>query len=240
MALTYSTYVSSLQTLMPTQSGDINFEAILPDAIDYAELRIQRDLNLLQTQARATGSLSSGNRNFTLPNSSSNTASFVVTNGFNIITPAGTTDPEAGTRNPVTLVSRDVLDAIWPSSTGSTVPNMAAMITQFSAVFGPWPDAAYTVEVIGTTRLPSISAVNTTTFISTYFPDMLLSASMVFIAGYMKNYGAQADDPKMAQSWESQYQTQKASATVEEYRKMQMGSSWTPLTQSPQAQPART
>lgn len=237
--LTYTTYITALTTLMPTQSTDPNFVNILPDCIDYAELRIQRDLNLLQTQARMTGSLTAGNRNFTLPGSSSTTASFVVTNGFNIITPSSATDPELGTRNPVTLVSRDVLDNAWPSSTGSTVPQMAAMITQFTAIFGPWPDAAYTVEAIGTQRLPSLTSSNTTTFISTYLPDIFIQASMVWMSSYMKNFGAGADDPKMAQSYESQYQALLSSAATEEARKMFMGSAWTPLTQSAQAQPPR-
>jgi hypothetical protein len=45
-----------------------------------------------------------------------------------------------------------------------------------------------------------------------------MAASMVFASGYMRNFGSQADDPRMSQSWESQYQLLKASAQTEQAR----------------------
>lgn len=236
MSLNYTSYVTALSTLTNIPATNTDFLAILPDCIDYAEQRIYRELNLLQTVVRdSSQSLTPGARNFTLPTSQ---GVFVVVNGINAITPAST-DPASGTRNPLTPVSRDYLDMVWPSVSGSGLPTAFAMITQTSIVVGPWPDQAYAMEVIGTQRPTPLSAVNAQTFLSLYLPDLFLAASMVFMSGYQRNFGAQADDPQQAQSWEMQYKALFASAQTEEMRKMFMGSAWSSLTQSAQAQPAR-
>lgn len=236
MSLTYSTYVTALSTLTVIPSSNTEFTAILPDCIDYAEQRIYRELDLLSTVVRdASQALTPNSRNFTLPTAQ---GAFVVVNGINAITPAGTA-PDGGTRNPLTPVSRDYLDLVWPSVTGTGLPTAFAMITQTAIVVGPWPDQAYTMEVIGTQRPTPLSSDNPVTFLSNNLPDLFLAASMVFMSGYTKNFGAQADDPKLAQSWENQTQLLMASAETEEAKKRFQGSSWSSLTQSPQAQPAR-
>lgn len=237
MSLTYSTYVTALSTLTTIPSSNPDFTNILPDCIDYAEQRIYRELDLLSTVVRdASQSLTPNSRNFTLPTAQ---GVFVVTNGINLITPAGTT-PDNGTRNPLTPTSLQVLDLISPSATVTGLPTKFAMVTQTAIVVGdPWPGSAYVVEVIGTQRPTPLSSTNTVTFLSANLPDLFLSASMIFMAGYMRNFGAQADDPQMGASWESQYEKLKASAETEEARKRFMGSAWSSLTQSAQAQPAR-
>jgi hypothetical protein len=238
MSLSYSTYVTALSTLTNIASTDTAFQAILPDCIDYSEQRIYRELNLLSTVVRdASQALAPGSRNFTLPTAQ---GTFVVVNRINAVTPAGT-QPSSGTRNALLPVSLDYLDNVWPSSdaTYTGLPTAFAMVTQTSIVVGPWPDQAYTMEVVGTQRPLPLSASNTVTFLSDSLPDLFLAASMVFMAGYMRNFGSQADDPKMAASWEQQVQTLKASAETEEARKRFMGSAWSSLTQSSQATPAR-
>jgi len=101
------------------------------------------------------------------------------------------------------------------------------------------PDASYRVEVVATYRPNSLSASNTTTFISQYFPDLLIMASMIYISAYQRNFGRQSDDPQMAQSYESQYQALLKSATVEEARKKFEGPGWTSRSPTPIASPTR-
>ncbi len=236
MSLTYSTWVTAVSTLTTIPSSNADFTNILPDCIDYAEQRIYRELDLLQTVVRdSSGSLTPNSRNFALPTAQ---GTFVVVNNINVITPAGTT-PDNGTRNQLVPTTESHLDIAWPSVTGATLPTYFAMLTQGSILLGPWPDAAYVVEVVGTQRPVPLSATNTSTFLSTNLPDVFLAASMIFLSGYMRNFGAQADDPKMAASWDSQYQALLTSAATEEARKKFMGSSWSSLNQSPAAQPAR-
>lgn len=215
--------------------NDANFNAILPSIIDYAEPRNYRELDLLSTIVRQNGTLTPNSRNFTLPTGSGR---FVTTQGFNVFTPVGTTT----TRNQLVPTTRDFLDATWPSEAASTTPSIPAnfaMITDQTVIVGPPPDAAYTVEVIGTYRPAPLGVTNPNTFLTDYLPDLFMATSMVFASGYQKNFGSQADDPKMAASWESQVQLLIASANVEELRKKYQSVSWSSMSPSPIATPPR-
>lgn len=238
MPLTYSTYVTSLANLLVVPVSDPGYVTDLPNIIDDAELRCYRELDLIDTSERdSSAAMTAGNRNFTFP---STLGTFVVTEEVNVITPAGTTNPELGTRNALVPASDEMLNMLWPAVSGSTVPQYFAMVNQGLIIVGPWPDAAYQVEVVGTVRPAPLSVSNTTTLLSVYFPDLLLAASMVRAAGYQKNYGAAVDDPKMGPTWESHFQNLLAGANVEEARKQFEGPGWSSKQPAPTATPPRT
>lgn len=227
--LSYTTYVAALQTMIASNGLDVPFQTILPSCIDYAEQRIYRELDLLSTVTTdASVTLAIGNRQATIPNT------FIVTNGFNILTPAGAT-ASTGSRVPLTSVSRDVIDMLWPGGSLTGVPTMFSMLTQWNVILGPAPDAAYVLETIGTIRPPPLSATNTTTFLVTYLPDLFLAASMIFMSGYQRNFSASGNDPQMPVNWESQYGKLLASAQTEEARKKYASSGWQPLSPQPLA-----
>lgn len=233
--LTYTTYKTALATLAVVPETDPNFLAMLPNAIDYAELRIYRDLDLLSTVLTNSSYATTANASTVqLP-----TGLLVTLQNVNVITPAGTLTADQGTRVPLLPVSKEYIQYSWPSSTNAGVPQFFAMIDERTFSLGPWPDAAYNLEIIGTYRPDALSASNTTTFISQYLPDIFLMASMIFISGYQRNFGRQSDDPAMAQSYESQYQALLKGATVEEYRKKFAASAWTSISPSPVATPSR-
>lgn len=233
--LTYATYKTALATLSVVPDTDPNWLAMLPNAIDYAELRIYRDIDLLSTVTANTSYSTSANASkVTLPE-----GTFVTLQNVNVITPSGTGNPDQGTRVPLLPVSKEYIQYAWPSATNAGVPAYFAMQDERSFTLGPWPNNTYTLEIIGTIRPPSLSAVNTTTFISQYLPDLFLMASMIFISGYQRNFGRQSDDPQMAQSYESQYMALLKGATVEEYRKKFAASAWTSNSPSPVATPTR-
>ena len=217
MSLTYATYVTSLANLMVVPTTDPNFQTMLPNCLDDAELRIQRDLQLLDDTVRdSTGTFTSGTRTFTLP---TDVGTYIGVDQLNVITPFGTANPENGTRNPVVKVSRDLLDALYPSSNGSTVPKYFSMVTQDTMIVGPFPDQAYNVEVVGTQRFTPLYTSQTTSPLSVFFPDLLIAASMVFATGYQRNFGAGVDDPQMGVNWESHYKNLLSNAQTEEARK---------------------
>lgn len=236
MSLTYAQWVATIANLTVIDAADPDFVQILPECIDDAEQRMYRDLDLLSTVTRQTGTLTVGTRTFNLPTISGR---FVVTNGFNVITPSTETVPDNGTRVPLTQVTRDVLDMIWPSPTGAAVPTFAAMITDQQIIVGPAPDAAYTIECVGTIRPAPLSSTNTSTFLTLYLPDLFVAASMAFMAAYKQNFGAQSDNPQQAMSWETKYKTQLASANVEEYRKRYSAGAWSSMSPTPAATPSR-
>lgn len=242
MSLTYATYKTTLATMTAIAETDTDFLAILPACIDDAEARCYRDLDMINLDVRDSSSSTVAlDRNFNLPTS---VGTFQVVTGVNVITPASTA-PDSGSRNPCTMVSLDVLDRIYPSTTGAGVPSMFAYISQSSLagqnnlVFGPWPDTTYRVEVVGKIQWTPLSASNNTTFLSTNLPELLLAASMIFMSGYVRNFGAQSDDPKQAVSWLSHYQGLLSSAATWEARKRGAGASWSPKQVEPTALPQR-
>lgn len=236
MAYTYAQWVTAVANEIVETESRAEFQGILPSCIDYAEQRLYRELDLLETVTRDYGSVTAGNRNFFLPQTNGR---FVVTNGFNVITPALAPIVEAATRNQMVPVSRDYLDAVYGSIAGAGLPKEYAPITDQLFIVGPWPDANYTVEVIGTIRPTPLSASNTTTYLTTYLPDLWFATTMVFMAGWQQNFGAQADNPQMAQSWETQRGILFASANLEEQRKRYAAGAWSSLSPTPNATPIR-
>jgi hypothetical protein len=237
MSYTYSSFVSTLSNMVVWPSTDARFQAVLPGIIDDTEQRVYRELSLIATQVADTTTFSLNTRLMNLP---SNIGTFIVVDRVNVITPSSQTNPELGTRNALVPVSEDVLDMLWPSSTGSTVPQYFAMRSQDQIIVGPYPDAAYTVEVIGEQRPAPLSASNTTTLLTVFLPDLFMAGALVFTNGAMKNFGIAADDPKSAITWESHFQTLLKSAQVEEARKMFTSAGWSSKEPAPLATPPRS
>lgn len=240
--MNYTQYVTALSTLTAIQSTNADFVAILPEAINYAEGRIYRELSMLvEDVADSSGSTVALTRGFNIPTA---IGAFQIVTGVNIITPAATA-PDSGTRNPCTPVSRAVLDVSWPSTTGADMPTdfvyasqatLIGLSGQPSILFGPWPDAAYRVEVVGKVIPTALSSSNPTTFLSLYLPDLFLMASQLYFAGpYMKNMGMTSDDPKTTVTLQSQYDVLLKSAADWEARKRFAGGSWTSAPVEPTA-----
>ncbi len=235
MALTYATYVAQVATMAVVSPTDPSFVTILPEMISYAELRLQRDLDFLATVTSNTSfSLMANTRFVTFTQ-----GIFVTLQDVNVITPIGTSNPNAGTRNPCLPVTKEYLDYVWPDSSTAALPTGFAMFNQNTIYFGPWPDQNYSVELVGTARFTPLSATNTTTYLSTYFDDAMILASLIYISLFQRQWGAAANDPEMPGSYESQYQAFLKSATVEERRKSFQSVAWTSQSPSPVATPSR-
>jgi len=235
LGLTYTTYKTQIATLAVVEETDPNFLITLPMAIDYAELRICRDLDFLFTSAsNSSYACTPNNRQITIPQ-----GTFVVTEQINIITPAGTVNPEQGTRNPLLPTTKEFLDAVYGSPTSAGVPKYYCAFNDNLFLVGPFPDQSYQVEIVGTTRPAPISALNPTTFISSYLPDLFVMATMIYITGYQRNWGAQSGDPNMAQSYEQQYQLLLKGAAIEEARKKYEAAAWSSQSPAVVASPTR-
>jgi hypothetical protein len=235
---TYSTFTTALATFLVVPVAQAEFVTALPMIIDGAEQWCYRDLDLLSTiEKDSSAALTAGSRNFSLPSS---IGKFVTVEEINVISPAGQTDPDLGTRKPLLPATKEMLDTLYPSVTGSSVPQYFGMVKQDTIIVGPWPDAAYQVEVVGTVRPAALSASNTSTFLSQYLPDLFFAAAMVWGAGYIKDFGAAADDPKLAVTWKGIYDTSLKSAEIEEARKKFTSQGWSSKEPAPLATPPRT
>jgi len=236
MALTYSSYVQQISTMAVIPSNDTNFTIILPQMISYAELRMQRDLDFLSTQISTTAySFTSNNNTLTLP-----TSQFIVPQTFEVV--------NSGVSSPLLPVTKEFIQNVYGSGSTTGLPQYFAVYggdtattgnTSQYMIVGPTPDSNYSTIITGTVRSAPLSASNTTTYISTYLPDMFIMASMIYISAFQRNFGRINDDPQMAQTYESQYQALKASALVEENRKKYEAAAWSSYSPAPAASPTR-
>ncbi len=251
--LTYNLYVTQIGTMAVAEtqtaggvvSGvDQAFNDIIPQMLNYAELRIQRDLDLLPALATRTYSLTSGSNTIAIP-----TDDFVTIETVQLQTPVTLS------LAPLLPVTKEFIQNLYRNPATTGVPKFFAMVggdlatggtTSNNVLFGPYANATYAVNVRGVQRVPSLGKYNTnpaagttTTFISTYLPDMLIMASMVYISAFQRNFGRMSDDPAMAQSYEGQYQILLRAAMAEEYRKKFAASAWSSYSQPAVATPTR-
>jgi hypothetical protein len=219
MSFTYAQYVVNLANMLVIPPADTNYVQALPSIIDDAEQRIYRELNLLATVIRDNSAvLTANSRNFTLPQS---IGRFITVTGMNVVTPVGNTVTN-GTRNPLQPAWRNLIDYLFPTETAPSSPSVPikfAMITDQSVIVGPAPDAAYSVEVVGTLRPTPLSASNQSTYLTNYLPDLFLAESLIFGYGYLKDFGAMTDDPQGGATWTKHYTDLWQSANSEETRK---------------------
>lgn len=240
MSYTYDTFQSALAQMMAIPNANVaspNFVAILPTIIDYAEQRCYRDLDLLNATLTITSAMTALQRVQSLLPPTGDLPILILEN-FNVVL-------ATGERIQLYPTSREWIDSIYGGPQTASVPQFYGMVDDEDVVLGPWPDQAYACEFIGKFRpIPLYEAPpedgTQTTYLSTVLPDLFLAAAMVAASAYQKNFGAQGDDPRMAQSWETQYQTLLPSAQAEEMRKKQHG--WQALTsqRSPPPTPAPT
>jgi hypothetical protein len=254
--LTYNLYVTQIATLAILQqtlsttngvvvSSDTNFQAIIPQMLNYAELRIQRDLDFLATQNSQAFPITGSVNQITIP-----TQSFVTLQTVTV------TDPNNGVTT-LTPVTKSFLQNVYATNSGAGTPQYFAVYggdlatggqTSQYVQIGPWTGSSgtYTFNITGTTRQPTLynyavtgSADTTYTFISQNLPDLMLMASMIYLSAYQRNFGRQADDPQMAQSYESQYNLLLKGATIEEARKKFQAGGWTSYSPAVVATPSR-
>lgn len=233
-------YKTQIATMAVVDETDPNFLEILPMAITYAENRIYRDVDFLFTSISTTAySCTIGSRVIAVPS-----GTFVVPEQINVITPSSVSDPDLGTRNPLTPTTKEFLDAVYGAAGSKGQPLYFAPFDDYTFLLGPYPDQTYTVELVGTYRPQSLgdgtNGTQTTTFISLYMPDLFIMASMIYVAAYQRNFSsAQGNDPAMPITYETQYQALLKSAALEENRKKFEAAAWSSQSPSTSATPTR-
>jgi len=232
--LTYSSYVTQIATMAVINSYDLNdptdpFTIIIPQMINYAELRMQRDIDFLNTVNTATYTGTSG----------TNTVSLGSTYPFVTVQNIAVTNPTTGYVNQLMPVTKEWMWNVYPVGSSQALPQYFAPFDDNLFLLGPVPDQAYTYSVTGTSRFPTLTSSNSTTFISQYLPDVFIMASMIYISAYQRNFGKAVDDPAMAVTYESQYQALLKGAITEEFRKKFEASGWSSMSPPVVATPTR-
>jgi hypothetical protein len=241
MSLTYASFVSEIATLTVISStvlvnGDNNFQGVMGQIIDQAEGMCYRDLDLPVVRVTDTSvSLSSGVRSIA---TSTTQGVLLVLETVNLLTSAGAASSFA-TRLPLTPTSVAVVNAIYPSAASSNTgqPEFFARVNDNTLIFGPTPDQAYGTEIIATIRPAPLSAANSSTWLSQNLPELLVAAGMIAAAGFMRDFGAQSDNPQMAQSWKGIYDSLLKSALTDSFRMKFQSQAWTEQLPNPATPP---
>ena len=257
-ALTYNDYVTQVATMAvvntQTVSGivsstDAAFNEIIPQMLNYAELRIQRDIDFLQSSAVKSTSFTSGTRYITY-----SSADFKTIDTVNIVDSADL--DEFNVTSVLIPTTKEFVQNVYPSSTVSanwSTPKYFYLFGDLGSqdninlFIAPQPSSAGYVQVIGSSWLDSLykysdtelNASTQTTYISSYLPDLLILASMIYISAYQRNFGRQSDDPAMAQSYEAQYKTLLPAANNAEEQKRFQASAWSSSSVPTSATPTR-
>jgi hypothetical protein len=251
--LTYTSYISTVAVMAAInvrtttvgypEVADPVFLSIVPAMLNYAELRIQRDLDLIALQTTKDYPLVQGDTTLQLPESDFVTVQNLFLKGadgkFAVLTPT----------------TKEFLMTVYPDSSEQGKPRYFAPIggdnhadgpTEIVYAFAPALYQDYTAYVTGSARMKSLwsyavgpEASTATTFISQNLPDLLVMASMVYISAYQRNFSAASDDPQMAVNYEKQYMAMAKGAMSEEARKRFRASAWSSEAAAPAATPVR-
>jgi hypothetical protein len=254
--LSYNAYVQQLGVmavaLTQETAGVYSFvdeplQTALLQALGYAELRIQRDIDFLNARASNTYALTAGSNLLSIPIND-----FLIVETLEITQNNGT---QVVNSMPLTPVSRELIQNCYSGLAQASQPRFFAMAgdnfgdganLNINVLLGPTPNFAYQVRVNGVIRLPSLAkfavsgvADTSYTYISEFLPDMLMMASLIYISAFQRNFGVASSDPDSGMTFEKQYQALRLGAISEENRKKFQGSAWSSYSTPVAATPTR-
>ena len=226
---------------------DAPLQQLLPQILSYAEGRIQRDLDMLASQTSNTYTLTAGQAVFSIP-----VGDFLTVQTLEIVQLSSGVVVNS---QPLVPVSKEFIQNCYGGMALAGTPRFAAMYgdnfgseedTYTNVLLGPPPNYAYSLRVTGTACAPSLytnasngPADTAYTYISAYYPDLLVMASMIFVSAFQRNFSATSDAPDMGQSYEKQYQALRLGAIALENRRKQEGSGWSSYSTPTAATPSR-
>jgi hypothetical protein len=254
--LSYNAYIQQIgilavaltqETAGVYQFVDAPFQSIVGQMLNYAELRIQRDLDFLQAKTYNSYTLTQGVNILSIP-----------INDFLILETLECTQTSNGTvvdSWPLTPASKEFIQNCYSGLFIADAPKYFAMYgdnfgdganSNVNVLLGPTPNFAYTVRATGVIRLPSLAQFATAgpadtsyTYISQFMPDMLIMASMIYVSAFQRNFSSTSSEQDMPMSYEKQYQALRLGALTEENRKKFQASGWSSYSTPVSATPTR-
>ena len=186
-----TTYAELTQQILDYTETDDNVltSTINNDIIEHAESRIFRNADLDVFKKYKTASLTSCDAFVATPGSTPQTFAFIR------YVQIFSTDNVR-----ISLEKKDssFMNEFLPNRTTTGTPKYYANWDNDTIILAPAPDAAYTVELAYNAQPTGLSSGNTTTWISTNAPEMLLYACLVEAFKFLKN-------PQMVQMYEQYY-----------------------------------
>ena len=182
---TYSELVTQIRDYCEVDSN-VFTTTIVNDFIEHAELIIFRQIDFDVFRKYQTATLTSGDAFVGMPGNTP--TSFAYIRAVNIFSPSGSlgglTDNER-----VFLEKRDpsFINEYSPNRTSTGIPKYYANWDNDTIILAPAPNAAYTIELAYNAQETGLSSSNTTTWVSTNAPQLLLYACLIEAFKFLKN-----------------------------------------------------
>jgi len=182
---TYSELVTQIRDYCEVDSN-VFTTTIVNDFIEHAELIIFRQIDFDVFRKYQTATLTSGDAFVGMPGNTP--TSFAYIRAVNIFSPSGSlgglTDNER-----VFLEKRDAsfINEYSPNRTSTGIPKYYANWDNDTIILAPAPNAAYTIELAYNAQETGLSSSNTTTWVSTNAPQLLLYACLIEAFKFLKN-----------------------------------------------------
>ena len=174
--MTYAELIQKIRDYTEV-SANVLTDSILNDMIENVEFRILREVDSDNNRRYATANVLTNTRFIDTPTNA------LVIRSAQIVDSDGT----ASADNRDFLQFRDTSFMSEFNPTGATgVPKYYSWWDQDTIVMAPTPDATYTIQLNYVLKDPGLSATNTTTYLSTYFPNGLLYACLAEAYGFLK------------------------------------------------------
>ena len=174
--MTYAELIQKIRDYTEV-SANVLTDSILNGMIENVEFRILRDVDSDNNRRYATANVLTNTRFIDTPDNA------LVVRSAQIVDSDGT----AADNNREFLQFRDTSFMSEFNPTGATgVPKYYSMWDEEKIVVAPTPDATYEIQLNYILKDPGLSATNTTTYLSTYFPNGLLYACLAEAYGFLK------------------------------------------------------
>jgi hypothetical protein len=206
---TYTELETNLQAWL--EDNDAEFQGSIAEVINLGQMRLWRDLDLSIFTSEDSSPTVQSNELLVKPVTDTELVSFTALWYDN-----------AGERTFLELRSADwVRDYQVPSVTGA--PRFYAELDEDNWALAPIPDAVYTVNTRGVTRLsPLVKTTNETNWLSLHMDDLLFKVCLAEAERFLKS-----DD--RVPIWEQDYMSALPLAKKETYELMQSRYQLTPM-----------
>lgn len=183
--MTYTSLVSDVQNYL--ERTDDTLVATIPALIAMAEARLARELKILGFIRPVTSSLTIGEPILAKPSNWRETVS------FNVGTSTG-----LRTRKEIYPRTYEYARAVCPDPTVLGEPRFYSDYDFNHWLVSPTPDQAYPFEVLYYELVPPLDESNQTNYLTEVTPDLLLYATLLQSAPYLKN-------DQRIQTWQAYY-----------------------------------
>lgn len=198
------TSYSTLKTAVADWLARDDLTSYIPDLITFAEARIYREMKVRQMETALSSAIAAGV--LTVPTGYTQ-MKWAYVNG--------------SPTSPLTRVSLEQLYSQYPTRSSGGKPRYFAREAE-TFVFGPYPDSTYTIKGVYYKKLTVLSDSNTTNWLITDAPDLILFAALVEAKIFIM------DDPRIT-LWNARYEAARAAITQQDRDEEFSGSVMSPI-----------